>query len=411
VICRICQAAVVAIAAIVAPGLLTGQQAPADKPEIHLGKGYDALKESRFEDAVTEFRAALRLDPTLVLRARYPLAVALYQTNQFAEARKEFEAVRSEVGDHPNVMYYLGRLDLQDRNYEGAIQNLSKAIVKPPFPDTAYHLGFACLKHGDLEGAEKWLKVAAEAAPGDSAIPYQLGLVYRRMGREEEAKKAFARSSELVHRELEDYQVKFECRQKLDQGLRDEARAACQPLYDPNNAEKLTSLGLAFGQHGDYEAALSLFQRAAELAPQQPQMQYNLAFTYFRLNRFEEARKPIADAVQRWPDLFMLNALYGAVLSKLGQEAEAYSVLRRAHELNPQDAQVADLLFTTTLSLARKSLAEKKYSDSLHYFAEASAVRPDDPAPHQGKAEVYDLMGRQTEAAAERQRARESPAR
>jgi hypothetical protein len=29
---------------------------------------------------------------------------------------------------------------------------------------------------------------------------------------------------------------------------------------------------------------------AAELDPQAPQMQYNLGFTYFRMNRFEDAK-------------------------------------------------------------------------------------------------------------------------
>src|SRR5208337_840781 len=36
--------------------------ATADAPEMHLGKGYDALKQGRYDDAVSEFRAALRLD-------------------------------------------------------------------------------------------------------------------------------------------------------------------------------------------------------------------------------------------------------------------------------------------------------------------------------------------------------------
>ena len=43
-------------------------------------------------------------------------------------------------------------------------------MAKPPFPDTAYHLGFACLKQGDLQAAEKWLKLAAQANPEDSAV-------------------------------------------------------------------------------------------------------------------------------------------------------------------------------------------------------------------------------------------------
>jgi tetratricopeptide (TPR) repeat protein len=296
--------------------------------------------------------------------------------------------VHREIGGHPNVLYYLGRLDVQDREFASAIQNLSKAAVKPPFPDTAYYLGYAYFKHGDLAAAEKWLKTAEAADPRDRAVPYQLGLVYRQQGREEEAKQAFARSSELIRSELEDDRTRYQCRQSLDRGRRDEARVVCRQLYDPDDPDKLTSLGMAFGEHGDYEAALKPFQRAAELTPQQPRAQYNLAFTYYQLSRFEDARKAVADAVQRWPDQFLLNALYGAVLAKLGDDTAAYPVLIRAHELNSLDPQVEDLLFTTALTLGRKSLAEQQYDDSLRYFDEAAGLRPDDPEAHRGKAEA-----------------------
>lgn len=375
------------------------------EPEMHLGKGYDALKQGRYDEAVSEFRTALRLDPKLVMRARFPLAVALFELKQSAAARREFEAVRREVGDHPNVLYYLGRLDLLDQDFDGAIQNFNKAVIKPPFPDTAYHLGFAYLKQGNLQAAEKWLKTAAEANPKDSAVPYQLGMVYRKLGREEESKRAFALSAELHRRDAGDSQLRLECAQKLDHGSRDEAREICQQLYDANDAEKLTALGLLYGQHGDLEAALDPLRRAAALSPQAPQMQYNLAFTYYRLKRFEEARTPIADAVQRWPDIFQLNALYGAVLASLGEETAADRELRRAYLLNPQEPGNAALLFATTLGLARKSLKARQYAESLGFFTEAAKLRPDDPEPHRGKAEIYDQMGREAEAAAERQQA------
>jgi len=135
-----------------------------------LGKGYDALKQDRYDLAADEFRAALELDPTLVLRARFPLAVALFELHKSDEARKELEAVHREVGDHPNVLYYLGRLDLADRKFQSAIGNLNKAAEKPPFPDTAYYLGFAYFKQGDLTAAERWLKEAAQTNPRDARI-------------------------------------------------------------------------------------------------------------------------------------------------------------------------------------------------------------------------------------------------
>ena len=388
-------------------GRAASQERPAagDTPEAHLGKGYDALKQDMYEVAVSEFRAALQLDPGLVLRARFPLAVALFELHKPDEARRELEAVRHEVGDHPNVLYYLGRLDVEDRNFESAIRNLNKAAAKPPFPDTAYYLGFAYFKQGDLAAAEKWLKEAARLNPRDARVLYQLGFVYRREGYEEEARKTLAASEELRRRDDREGLLKTECGKKLDQGPRDEARTFCEQLYVPDDAEKLTALGTIYGQHGDLEAALKPFRRAAELAPQSPQMQYNLALAYYQLNQSEQARVPLAKAIQRWPDLFQLNALYGAVLLKLGEEVPAYRALQHAQQLNPQDSGTTDLLYEITLTLARKSQRARQYTNSLHYLEEAMKLRPQEPEPHRNMAEIYALTDHPAEANAERREA------
>jgi tetratricopeptide (TPR) repeat protein len=395
-------------------GRVASQETPAaapvaeDTPEAHLGKGYDALKLEMYETAASEFRAALQLDPSLVLRARFPLGVALFELHKSDEARRELEAVRREVGDHPNVLYYLGRLDVEDRNFERAIRNLNKAAAakpKPPFPDTAYYLGFAYFKHGDLADAEKWLKEASRINPRDARVLYQLGFVYRKEGRPEEARKTLAASEELRRRDQSEGLLKTECGKKLDQGPREEARSFCEQLYVPDDAEKLTSLGNIYGQHGDLEAALKPFRRAADLEPQSPQMQYNLALVYYQLNRFEEAREPLAQAIQRWPDLFQLNALYGAVLLNLGDEVRAYQALHHAHQLNPQDSGTGDLLYRVTLLLARKSQDAREYSNSLQYLGEAIKLRPQESEPHRSRAEIYMLTDHPTEASAERREA------
>lgn len=378
---------------------------PASAAEAHVSRGYDALKQDRYTVAVDEFHAALALDPTLVLRARFPLAVALFEMHKSEDARRELEAVREAVGDHPNVMYYLGRLDLLDHKFPDAVQHFHKALAKPPFPDTYYYLGYAYFRQGNLPAAEKWLRQAAAVTPHDSRIPYQLGFVYRQQGRKEESDKAFAEAEQLGKRDADEARIQSECAKKLDQGPGPEARAICDQLYDANDADRLTELGTLYGQHGDYEAALKPLQRAAELSPQSPQTQFNLAMVYFQLNRFQEARAPLQSALKRWPDLFPLNALYGAVLWKLGEEQPAYRVLQHAHELNPGNSGTVDLLYTASLELASKSQGMRRYSDALQYCQQAAGLRPAESEPHRRMAGIYALTGRPAQASEEQQQA------
>jgi tetratricopeptide (TPR) repeat protein len=379
-----------------------GSPAEHDSTEEHLGRGYAALKNDRFEEAAGEFRAALALDPSLVLRARFPLAMTLFELHQPEEARREFEAVRREVGDHPNIMYYLGRLDFTDGKFDEAIQKLTVAAAKPPFPDTDYYLAFAYLKRGDKASAEKWFLKAAELDPQDPSVQYQLGRLYTDLGRREEAQKAFALSQALRRREEEKSQLGLDCNRKLAEGSVQAARSECEQLFDPNDPEKLAMLGTIYGQHGFYEEAGPPLRRAAELMPNSPQMQYNLALNYFRLKQFQEARIPLAKATIRWPDLFQLNALYGAVLFNLDDQQTAYAVLRHAHELNPQDAGSRDLLYRVSLLLAQRSSTAKQFSVSLQYLEEAAELRPMDTEPHRLMVGLFDAMGEKARAAEER---------
>jgi predicted Zn-dependent protease len=134
-------------------------------------------------------------------------------------------------------------------------------------------------------------------------------------------------------------------------------------------------------------------------------MQFNLALTYFQLNQFEEARKPLEPAMKRWPDLYQINMLYGAVLMKLGDLQPAREALRHAHDLNPQDPGTAEMLYATTLDLARKTQDTHQYPDALRYLQEASSMRPDDPIPHRRMAEIYTLTGRPDDAKAQQEMA------
>ena len=379
----------------------------ADSSERHLGNGYEALRQERYEAAEKEFRAALTIDPGLVMRARFPLAVALFEQHKFIESRREFETVRRTAGDQPGVFYYLGRLDLEERNYQRAITNLTRASSQPPFPDTAFYLGLAYVRQGSTAQAEEWLKKAIEVNPADSQAEYQLATLYRKEGRQEEADAAFQRVKEAKTRSDKLSQLKFECAQELQRGPHEKAASTCDQLYDPNDVDKLTALGILYGQHGELDKAVKPLQRAAELVPQSPQMQYNLAFTYFQLKRFADAREALDGAVQRWPDLFPVNALYGAVLWNLGDVLPAYQALRRAYYLNSQDTATATFLYQCTLELARRSEEAAADAEALVYLKEAASVVPTAAEPHQRMAVIYSRTGRAKQSEEEVRKAAE----
>jgi len=90
---------------------------------------------------------------------------------------------------------------------------------------------------------------------------------------------------------------------------------------------------------------------------------------------------------------------------KLGEDLPAYQALQHAHELNAQDSATADLLYLATLALARKAQSARQYPDALRYFHEAAKLKSQEPAPHRGLADVYNLTGRQAQATAEQQEA------
>ena len=367
-------------------------QALQDTIQAHVGKGYEFLQSTDYERAAKEFEAALASNPQIG-RVRFQLAVCYFALHKVEDARREFEHLRTETGGDPSVLYYLARLDLQDEKMGSAIPLLEQIASDPPFPDTAYYVGVAYLKLGNLRAAEKWLKKAGQVTPRDWRIPDRLARVYTKTERREEAEEQFAVAANLRQSVDEASRQGIECVQSLQTRPLEEARAVCQKLFDPTDPDKLATLGLIYGKNGLHAEALAAFLRAARLDPDSFEIQHDLGLSYFRLKRYAEARKPLEKAVALRPDFFGSNALLGATLYALRDDEAAYPVLDHAHRLKPEDPEPANLLFKVALSLALERYEKKAYAESLGYLRKASELRPDSPVVQARMAEVCRLLG------------------
>ncbi len=378
-----------------------GPGSSVDTVEAHVGKGYELVQDSRYQDASLEFQAALALNPTLV-RVRYQLAVCYFALQQWKKARQEFERLRLETAGDPSVIYHLARLDLLEENFDSAVTRLKSVASNPPFPDTAYYLGSAYLKKGKLEAAEKWLKKAAELMPHDFRVPDHVARVYMKAGRRSEAEQQFALSASLRERYNEASHEGIDCVHELTTRPLAEARTTCQKLFDPSDPDKLVTLGMIYGKTEHYAESLEPFEQAARLDPDSFEIQYNLGLSYFRLKRYADARRPLEKAVALRPDYFGSNALLGATLYALKDDEPSYRVLDHAHQLNPQDADTAELLFKVAIFLAQERFSKKQYADCLRFLQKAARLRPDDPQVHRQMAEVYGLLGQHAQAEREK---------
>ena len=126
----------------------------------HLEAGRDYLLEGRYNEAISELSLAASIDPKLT-EAHNLLGVAFDKKGFGDRARQSFE----------------------------------RAVKMDEDADTLNNLGFSLYQNGNYRAAVDRLKRAAKLAPADERILNNLGLAYCRLGKIDEAYKAFARAT------------------------------------------------------------------------------------------------------------------------------------------------------------------------------------------------------------------------
>lgn len=126
----------------------------------HLAAGREYLLEGRYNEAITALSIAVSLDAKLT-EAHNLLGVAFDKKGFSDRAKESFE----------------------------------RAVKLEEDADTLNNLGFSLYQSGNYRAAVDRLKRAAKLAPQDERILNNLGLAYCRLGKVEEAHKAFTRAT------------------------------------------------------------------------------------------------------------------------------------------------------------------------------------------------------------------------
>ena len=372
---------------------------PSRSPEALFEIGLKALGQDRYEEAIPVFRQALELNPSLLV-ARYDLGVAYFSLGKNAEAREAFEEVLRVNPQHLFAAYFLGRVDLAEGHLDEAIRRFEAVSKGKPIADEQYYLASAYFRKGETGKAISTLKQAAVAKPGDYRIHLLLARCYQKSGRAAEGRAEYELSEKLHGTYQTKAQEIIQCQQSLASKPREEAEAECRQLLGGDDPTKLVSQGVLLAQYGLYDHAVIPLAKAAAIDPEDYEAQFNLGLTYFKMKRYQEARKPLEAAVTLRPESYDAVALLGSVLFSLADDFGALRQLRHAHQLRPDDEKMTALLFEELRIIAQHYFAQKHYQESVLYFEEALALRPDVEL-HSQLALAYTALGDEAKAARE----------
>jgi tetratricopeptide (TPR) repeat protein len=106
---------------------------------------------------------------------------------------------------------------------------------------------------------------------------------------------------------------------------------------DPNNAQALYGRGLLYQAEQQHQLAIDDFTAANGLTPQQAEPLLGRAISYLALDKAKEAAADLDEAVQADPQNAQIWTTQGLAYERLGDKTKAAGSYGRAIELRPKD--------------------------------------------------------------------------
>ena len=245
--------------------------------------------------------------------ARLSYARVLVQEKRFAEARKQFEAVAGASPQNPDVIYAVGLLAYQLKDY-GAAEDYLKRVLGLEYRDpegVRYLLGQVAEEQKQWPRAIEWYE---SIQSGDHVMPARM------------------RTANALAK----------------QGKLDEARAYLKRVAaeNPEDAVQVTVAEAQLLRDAQrHKDAFALLSEALDKQPEQPELLYDLALTAEKLERFDLLEKHLRKLIEVKPDhAHAYNALGYSFAERNTRLPEARKLVEKALELAPEDYFIIDSL-------------------------------------------------------------------
>jgi len=166
-----------------------------------------------------------------------------------------------------------GRLAEAERGYRGILQR------EPRHADSLHLLGVIALQSGDFTSALSLVQRAVALRPDAAVCRNNLGQIFDRLGRYDEAARCHAAAIELDPGYAEAYNNLGYLLARQDRLTDAEALYRKAIELDPGYAEPHTNRGNLLKDRGELDAAIDCYRRAIELRPDLSALHSNLLLT------------------------------------------------------------------------------------------------------------------------------------
>lgn len=194
------------------------QEEPSFKDiNLYFKNGLGYASEAKFKEAEEEFKKGLAIKPSDhnlnevlkilndlksgLIKEEYALYLfkgSHYLINrQYQQAITEFKEALRLKQDDPDLYCYLGVCNYYLEQYQEAVNNFKKAMEKKSYDDLYYYLGVCSYSLGKYSEAITYLQKLLEISPDDAEAYSVIGTCYYFLGQFPQAKENLSKAKEL----------------------------------------------------------------------------------------------------------------------------------------------------------------------------------------------------------------------
>ncbi len=333
----------------------------AKRPEsarAHNNLGHHLYTAGRTGEAIAQYEAALRLDPTYI-DAHDNLGSALMdQPGRLNDAIAQYEQALKLKSDYPEVHYNLGNalLKVPGRAGDAAAQFREALRLKPNYPEVHHSLGNAWAGvPGHLNEAVAEYNEALRLRPGYAEVHYSLGNLWLdQPGRRADAIAQYREAIRLKPELAEAHNTLGSALLTQPGGLNEAVAEYTEAIrLKPGFAEAHYNLANVWaGQPGRLNDAVAQYQEAIRLEPNHAEAHYNLGNAWINVpGHMGDVIAEYQEAVRLKPDYVEAHINLGNAFYVQGRVPEAITQFNETLRLQPNSPDAHFNLAVALLNL------------------------------------------------------------